>query len=241
MNVIHVSTVDELAETGTRMIAEVLRAAIAERGRASLALSGGSTPRPVYERLAREPLDWPLVDLFQGDERCVPPEDPASNQAMLRESLTNRAGLLPRDMFFIARGQEVNAEEAAKAYEEDLCAYFGRCEERLPAFDLILLGLGPDGHTASLFPGSRALAETKRWVVPVAARELGEGVEPRVDRVTLTLPVLNAARRVLFLIGAHGKEAALERFLNETSAPDDEPLPAQRVQPAGELDILIID
>ncbi|HVE12918.1 MAG TPA: 6-phosphogluconolactonase [Elusimicrobiota bacterium] len=187
------------------------------RGRFVLALSGGSTPRPLHETLAAAPfvsrMPWDKTVLFWGDERCVPPADPASNYAMARQTLLDR---LPRPPLAIARMEaERGAAPAAAAYEDVL--------RRLSpdGIDLALLGLGEDGHTASLFPGDPALDERERLAAPVSARG-----NPRVDRVTLTFPAFRAARAAFFLTRRPGKERALDSILAGSSG-----LPAARVAP----------
>ena len=195
-----------------------------------LALAGGSTPRPAYEALAADarvtPRDWARIHLAFGDERVVPPDDPASNYHMVREALLDRVPIPAANVHRI-RGEEA-APVAAKAYERelhDLLAPDGR-------FDLVLLGLGADGHTASLFPMQPAVHERSRWVLPVS------GIAGRTDRVTLTPVVLNAARAVLFLVTGEAKSETLRAVLE--GAPDPDRLPAQVVRPeAGQVSWLV--
>jgi 6-phosphogluconolactonase len=186
----------------------------------SIALSGGATPRELY-RLLSGPrsgeLRWETLDVFFGDERRVPFGDARSNFRMASDSLLVPARVPPERVRRMEG--ELPPEEAAKKYEEALRARFGET----PALDLVLLGLGADGHTASLFPGTAALEETRRWVVPNEAP-----VEPK-GRLTLTLPVLNAAKKVLFLVAGADKAQAVERALRAGDVP------AARVRPAGEL------
>lgn len=216
----------ELAREAAVEVVELLGAALRERGRARLVLAGGSTPRALYRELAAEPLrsrlDWTRVECFFGDERCVPPEDERSNYRMARESLLLPLGLEEARVHRM-RG-ELGALAGAHDYERQLDASFGAQPAR---FDLVLLGLGADGHTASLFPGDAALAERELRVAPARAP-----VEPR-QRITLTLPVLCAARALLFLVSGADKAAALARVLSEEGR---DPLPAASVRPArGEL------
>jgi 6-phosphogluconolactonase len=202
-------------------------AAVAARGRFSVALSGGSTPRSAYEALARPPfwdsLDWSRTHVFWGDERCVAEDDSRRNARMAREALLNHvpipaAQVHPMDC-------RPSPEEGARSYEALLRNFFGQAE---PRFDLVLLGLGPDGHTASLFRGAPALAETVRWVAPVYV------AEQDLYRLTLTAPLLNQGRAVVFLVAGAAKAAVVREVLGGPREPRR--LPAQLIQPvAGEL------
>jgi 6-phosphogluconolactonase len=201
------------------------RHAIAYRGRFLLALSGGSTPRPLYELLASPRfatrIDWTRVHMFWGDERCVPPDQPESNYRMAREALLDHVPLPPANVHRI-RGEDEPAEAAA-AYEELLGAFFGSREiSPKDSFDLVLLGMGADGHTASLFPGSAAARETRRWVVA------SPGPQPGSWRVSLTPVLLNAAENVTFLVTGADKAERLKDVL-ENGQPDL--LPAQLIRP----------
>jgi 6-phosphogluconolactonase len=192
--------------------------AIARHGRFRWALSGGTTPRKLYALLARPPLvrriDWSRVEFFWGDERCVPPDHADSNYRTAREALLD---LIQPDPAHVHRMRgEDPPEQAAAAYEAELRRAFELREgSPPPSFDLILLGMGADGHTASLFPGSAVLQEARRWVASDR------------NRVTLTLPVLNAAAHVLFLVSGTDKAQRLAEVL----AGPDSGLPAQRVRP----------
>ena len=201
--------------------------AIAARGRFLLALSGGSTPRPLYELLGTPPLsgriEWGRVHVFWGDERCVPPDHAESNYRMAREALLDRAPL-PSSHVHRIRGEDEPAE-AALAYERLLRSYFGG-EVGAPrrSFDLVLLGMGRDGHTASLFPGGAAAQEPRRWVVP------SHVAQPHpIWRVTLTPIVLNAAADVTFLVAGADKAARLREVLEGRAA--EAKLPAQLIRP----------
>lgn len=198
------------------------RAALQANRRFSVALSGGSTPRALYQLLAETPLVWQNIHLFWGDERCVPPDHADSNYRMTAESLLTRIAIPPENVHRIPG--ELPPEEAALRYEDELQTYFGAA----PRFDLVLLGMGDDGHTASLFPGSPALAESVRWAV---AAEHSAPPPPLVSRVTLTFGVFNAARQVIFLVSGAGKAARLAEIRRGEGS-----LPAARIQPAsGEL------
>lgn len=188
------------------LIEREAQAAIAERGAFSLALSGGNTPKPVYAALAARPLDWSKVLITFGDERCVPPDDARSNYRMARESFLDHAPI-PAENVLRLRG-ELDPAEAARAYEAELRARAGGGTFR---HDLILLGMGDDGHTASLFPGTPALAERERLIV--------ENFVPKVDmwRLTFTYPLLDAARHVCFLVNSQGKDAVLDEVFSGKS------------------------
>jgi len=195
-------------------------AAAAERlagANGHLVLTGGSTPRAAYERVAGERSDWSGVDLWFTDERCVPPDHEHSNYRMVKEALLDRAeGAVVHRM----EGERGPAEGAA-AYERELEGVFG---EALPAFDLMLVGLGPDAHVCSLFPGDDALGERERRVVGVET----PGMAPLVARITLTLPVLNAARELLFLVTGEDKAQAVARAF---AGPPDPRAPGSLVRP----------
>jgi 6-phosphogluconolactonase len=175
--------------------------AVADQGRFSIALSGGNTPRPVYERLAKAGLDWTRVHLFFGDERCVPPEDSRSNYHMAKAALIDRIPIPPANVHRM-RGEDI-PEAAAEAYADELVGALGP-DGRL---DLVLLGLGDNGHTASLFPGLAAVAETKRTVLAAYVEVVG------MWRLTLTPPPINAAGRVVFLAAGDGLAEILHRVL----------------------------
>jgi 6-phosphogluconolactonase len=204
------------------------RIAAAASAGGQIVLTGGSAPRPAYERLAAMGVDWSGCTLWFGDERCVPPDDERSNFGMVRDALLDRLAGEAVDVRRIAG--ELGPDEGAAAYERELRQSFG---EEIPRFDLLLLGLGPDGHCASLFPGHPALEERERLAVGVARA----GLAPWVARVTLTLPVLNAARQVVFLVTGADKAAAVERAF---SGQPDPRTPASLVAPtSGTLTVLI--
>jgi 6-phosphogluconolactonase len=203
---------------------------IVRRG-GQIVLAGGSTPRHAYEQLAEMDLDWSATELWLGDDRCVPADHEHSNYRMVTEELTNRipADRRPRAVHRI-RG-ELGSAAAADAFEHELREAFPNAEP--PVFDLILLGIGPDAHTASLFPGDAALGERQRWAVGVEI----PGMAPLVPRVTLTLPVLDAAREVLFLISGTDKADAVARAFADAPDPD---APASLVRPEnGTLTVLL--
>jgi 6-phosphogluconolactonase len=203
--------------------------AITERSEFRIALSGGNTPRPVYARLAAmaHDLPWDLVRITFGDERCVPPDDKESNFRMAWETLLAPAAV-PEKSILRMRG-EIDPQIAAQEYQEQLDLMASERGEPIYIHDLILLGLGDDGHTASLFPGTAALEETIRRVVA--------NFVPRLNawRLTFTFPLINRARHILFLVGAAKDPKLIERVLQ-----GDRELPAARVDPSvGEVTWII--
>ena len=200
----------------------------AAAGAGQIALAGGSTPRAAYLRAAGAEVDWSRAVLWFGDDRCVPPDHEHSNYRMVRESLLDRLAGEPPVVRRIEG--ELDPGEAAERYEAELRAAFGA---GLPELDLVLLGIGPDAHTASLFPGDAALDERERLAVGVET----PGMAPIVPRVTLTLPVLNRARRVVFLVEGEDKAEAVARAFDGRPDPG---APASLVQPeSGALELLV--
>jgi len=199
--------------------------------RFSVALAGGSTPRLMYAKLSQAHLRWDRVHFFWGDERCVPSDHDDSNFHMAYQALLKSISI-PSENIHRIHG-ELPAEQAAKNYEEDLRIFFGRSR---PRFNLILLGLGTDGHTASLFPGTLELGEKSNWVAPVIHRV---PPAPPVDRVTLTLPVLNAAANILFLVSGGEKAICLAQVLQGPFRQNM--LPAQAVKPVKGNTIWLVD
>ena len=200
-----------LAQEAAARLAESLRAAIAARGSVSFALSGGNTPRPVYERLARETgIAWDKVSIFFIDERAVPPTSDRSNYRLAKESLLDGAPI-PAGNVHRMRGEAENLEEAAREYEAVLRQKLSgsTVEAReVPTFDVALLGIGDDGHTASLFPGDSTINVRDRLVLPVAASP----EHKREARLTVTVPVIEHIERVLVLVAGKEKHPALERI-----------------------------
>jgi 6-phosphogluconolactonase len=217
---------------------EVVRAAndaVAQRGRFTIALSGGSTPRNLFNLLAtnaRTVLPWDRMFFFWGDERHVPPTDPESNYRMADESLLSKVPVLPANVFRIA-AENPDAAAAAAAYEQTLQKFFALSPGQFPIFDLILLGMGPDGHTASLFPGTAGLQERSRLVIANWVEKF------KTNRITLTLPVLNAARCVTFLVSGTDKASALHAVL-EGDAPGEQ-YPSKLVRPTDGKLIWLVD
>ncbi|MDX6645242.1 MAG: 6-phosphogluconolactonase [Miltoncostaeaceae bacterium] len=214
-----------LAREAADQVARVIAGGSPDRP-AAVALSGGSTPRGAYERLAAAGLPWDRAELFFSDERLVPPDHPASNVRMVREALLDPAGVAPERVHRI-RGELPPWTAAALAEAELRATRPGRW----PALDLVLLGIGEDGHTASLFPGAPELAERSRAVVPVHRSDL-----PQPWRATMTLPALNAAHAVLILADGAAKAAVVRRAI-----AGDPALPAGLVRPAGRLTWLVTE
>ena len=203
----------------------------------TIALSGGSTPRGLHALMANEPiirdgLPWQYLHFFWGDERHVPPDDPQSNYRMAYETLFSPASI-PAENIHRVCGEEPDAALAAENYEQELQAFFGLEAGQLPRFDCILLGMGPDGHTASLFPGTEALHETTRLVVANWVEKF------ETHRITLTVPVLNQADLVIFLVSGAEKAETLKEVLQGDYRPDR--FPAQLIRPDNGRLLWIVD
>jgi 6-phosphogluconolactonase len=198
---------EELSRAAAKELAGIAQAALESRGRFDLALAGGHTPKRLYEILAaeyRERIDWKRTHLFWGDERYVGADDPLSNYRMARESLIEPLAL-PTENVHPMPTSFAEPDDAARAYEKLLHEHFGSED---PRFDLVLLGIGSEGHTASLFPGAPALNEKQRWVLAVRV-----AAKPPL-RLTLTLPAINAARQVFFLVSGADKKAIVAKLLS---------------------------
>ena len=213
----------------SRRVADwILELATSTNGTFAVALSGGSTPRPVYERLAgpryRDAFPWLRTHWFWGDERFVPHDDALSNYRMVTEVMLSRAPIPVANVHPIPT-VGLTPEAAASAYERELKAFYGveEFDPARPLFDVTLLGLGSDGHTASLFPGRAELAERGRWVAAVVGAK-------REARITLTYPTLESSRHTAFLIAGEDKRAIFSRLRR-----GDHDLPAARVRPSGDL------
>lgn len=226
------SSSTEMASEATGFIVAAAVESVERQGYFTLVLSGGGTPRATYEMLAGpagNDVNWRQVHLFWGDERCVPPEDPLSNFRMASDSFLRRISV-PTGNVHRIRGEHPYPAAAAREYEEDIRAFFCKCDgcyHETPSFDLILLGVGADGHTASLFPGSDALLERDRLVRHVIAPDY----TPVRDRITLTPPLLTRAKRILFLVGGEDKRVIVSRALDEPPSPV---IPAGMIEGAGE-------
>jgi 6-phosphogluconolactonase len=217
----------DLFRAAAEEFVRVGRAAIAEHGRFTVALSGGSTPRSLYSLLANKYADfpWSQTFLFFGDERHVPPDHSDSNYRMVNEALLSKVPV-PAGNVYRVPAENPDAAAVAAAYEENLRRFFQLRPDEFPRFDLILLGLGTDGHTASLFPDSAGLKEQSRLV-------LANWVEKfKTHRITFTFPVLNHAANVMFLACGSDKADMVRQILEGENTP---PFPAQQVQPDGKL------
>jgi 6-phosphogluconolactonase len=219
---------EELIRAAAERVIEMASQGIMKNGRAAIALSGGSTPRPLYSLLASETnsrrIDWPRVHLFWGDERCVPPDSPQSNYRMAREFLLDAVPIPVENVHRIHGEQDPG--KAALEYEKELQAFFGvseRGEPSLGGFDLVLLGMGDNGHTASLFPRTPAVTERRRWVMAQYVQAAS------MWRITLTPVVINAASNVLFIVSGAEKAERLHDVLEAPFQP--EVLPAQVIRP----------
>jgi 6-phosphogluconolactonase len=215
---------EDLAHRAARWLANI---AAGRQGRCAISLSGGSTPRRLYQLLAEPPyrdtMPWDRIHWFWGDERFVPPDHPDSNYRMVREALFSRAPVPVTNIASIPTGGDPAA--AARDYERTLKRFYGAdtLDPARPLFEIELLGLGPDGHTASLFPETKVLDERQRWAVEV----IGAKAE---DRITLTYPVLESSRHTAFLVAGVDKRDALSRVQS-----GDRELPAARLAPHGEV------
>ena len=223
-----------LAEVAAREVLAIARAAVAARGRFSVALSGGATPRETYERLAQPPIaaqmPWDRTLVFFGDERGVAPDHPESNYGMARRALLSHVPVPPERVFRIA-GEAADADAVAAEYARTLAEALGVRRGEVPRLDLVLLGLGIDGHTASLFPGSPVLKETFRTVAAVHA-----AAASIPSRITLTYPTLNAADCVIYLAAGREKAKVIKAALGDRASG----LPVAMVRPTGRL-LWIID
>jgi 6-phosphogluconolactonase len=230
-----VATPQELFAAAAEEVVSVTKTAVEENGQFTIALSGGSTPKSLYNLLAtnaRTSLPWDRMFFFWGDERHVRPTDPDSNYRMADEAMLSKVPVPPGNVFRFA-AENPDAAAVADAYETTLRKFFKLEPGQTPRFDLILLGLGPDGHTASLFPGTSALQEKSRLVVANWVEKL------KTSRLTLTLPVLNAARCVVFLVSGTDKAPALRAVL-EGDAPGEQ-YPAKLVKPSSGDLIWMVD
>jgi 6-phosphogluconolactonase len=219
------TTPQELFEAAAEEVVRAANQAVTEHGRFTIALSGGSTPKNLYTLLAtnaRTSLPWDRMYFFWSDERHVPPADPESNYRMAEEAMLSKIPVAAGNVFRVPT-ENPDAAAAAEAYEQTLRKFFAVAAGQVPRFDLILLGMGPDGHTASLFPETAALREKSRLVVANWVEKL------KTSRITFTLTLLNAARCVAFLVSGTDKASALHEVL-EGNAPGEQ-YPAKLVRP----------
>jgi 6-phosphogluconolactonase len=213
-----------LIDRSLEIILEKLQTAIAERDQFTIALSGGSTPKPLYEAIAAQDLPWDKIHVFWGDERYVPPTHPDSNEGMARQAWLNKVPI-PAANIHPMPTDEADPAVAAAKYDQQLQAFFNVKSGELPSFDVVLLGMGDDAHTASLFPHTPALQVRDRLVT--AGNKDGQ------PRITFTVPLINQARWVLFVVAGASKQPALAQVF----APDADPTtyPSRLIQPSGEL------
>jgi 6-phosphogluconolactonase len=230
------TSLDAIAKRVAQEFVQAATAAVSEKGSFSVALSGGSTPKALYTLLAndtalRAQLPWDKMYLYFGDERSVGPNDADSNFRMANETMLSKVPIKPEQVFRI-KGEYKDTEKAAQEYDEALRSSFKMAKGKIadgqfPRFDLVLLGMGNEGHTASLFPGTKALHETKRIAVHNWVGKL------YTDRITLTAPAINHAARVIFMVTGADKALALKGVLEGPYEPEQ--LPAQMIQPNGQL------
>ena len=229
------TTPQELFAAAAEEVVRTANEAVAQRARFTIVLSGGSTPKSLYNLLAtnaRTALPWDRMFFFWGDERHVPPTDPDSNYGMADETLLSKIPV-PAGNVFRIKAENPDAAAVAEAYEQTILKFFQLKSGEVPNFDLILLGMGPDGHTASLFPGTTALQEKSHLVVANWVEKM------KTHRITLTLPVLNAARCVTFLVSGTDKASVLRAVLEE-DVPEEQ-YPSKLVRPAAGKLIWLLD
>jgi 6-phosphogluconolactonase len=223
---------EAVAEFAVDSWIELATASVAENGRFAVALSGGRTPIDFYQKLAicPHPLPWDKTHIFLADERFVPPDDRDSNYRMINEHLLSRIAI-PKENIHPILTQGFTIAVSAGKYEADIRNFFKIGDTDVPVFDLIILGIGMDGHTASLFPGTASLQETKRLAIPVIA-----DASP-AERISLTLEALNNAKNIVFLVTGESKADAIKRILEDKTRP----LPAAQVRPAQGTVLFLMD
>lgn len=236
VNIERVADAAEVAARGAALFAACASQSIAERGRCIVALSGGSTPRALHARLASEEwhsrIAWPAIEFCWGDERPVPPSDPQSNFGMARETLLEPLGI-DRARVHRMHAEAADMARAADEYADELARLCAVPPDAPPVIDLLLLGMGPDAHTASLFPGTAALHVTDRWVVANEVPQLA------TTRMTVTFPVIHAARSVLVLVSGAEKGPALRAVF--AGPRDEDRYPAQRLVHASGAITWVVD
>lgn len=222
-----------LAQTGAELFTRVAQASVKEKGRFTVAVSGGSTPRLMHRLLAEEPYcsktPWDKTSLFWVDERCVPVTDEGSNYGAAKKDLLEKVPLPVAQIYPMP--VERPPDEGAVEYQKVIQNFFQLGEGQYPLFDLIFLGIGADGHTASLFPGQKALQEKKRWVIAV------KGGNPNVSRLTMTYPTLNQAKQIVILVSGKEKAAVLKTLFEDKQIR----LPAGRIKPTNGTLTWLID
>jgi len=229
--------IDAIAKRAAQYFLQSATQAVSEKGSFTVALSGGSTPKALYSLLAtdaalRSQLPWDKMYMYFGDERSVGPDHADSNFRMATETMLSKVPIKPEQVFRI-KGEYKDTEKAAQEYEQVLRTSFKIADGQFPRFDLVFLGIGNEGHTASLFPGTKALHETKR----LAARNWVGKLY--TNRITLTAPVINSAARVVFMVTGADKTLALKGILEGPHEPDQ--LPAQLIQPPNGKLVWLVD
>lgn len=222
-----------MAKKGAEIFSQAAKKSVGTRGRFVVAISGGSTPREIHRLLGEEPfrsnIPWDKTDIFWVDERCLPENDPANNYGTAKKDFLDRVSI-PEAQVHPMPG-EGSPEKGASHYQQELLKYFKTGAGELPVFDLIFLGLGTDGHTASLFPGQRSLNERERLVVTV------KGGNPNVSRITMTYPVLNNGRQIVFTVSGREKAEVVKTVLEDKQRR----FPAQGIQPTKGKLIFLMD
>jgi 6-phosphogluconolactonase len=226
-----------IATRAAQLFVDFALVAAKQKGSFTVALSGGSTPKALYGLLVSDPtlrsqMPWDKTFLFFGDERHVPPGDSQSNFRMATEAMISKSPLKPEQVLRI-KGEYPEAEQAALEYEKDIRAHFKLADGQLPRFDLVLLGMGNEGHVASLFPGTKALRENRRIVVH---NWVGKVL---MDRITLTAPAINNAAHIIAMVTGEEKTLALTAVLERVYEPEQ--LPAQLIQPANGTLLWLVD
>ncbi len=217
-------SLESLIERSLAIVLDRISAAIAERGFGTIALAGGSTPKPLYEAISQQTLPWDKIHVFWGDERYVAPEHPDSNQLMARTAWLDKVPIPALNIHPIPTN-EADPSVAASIYEQELLEFFQLSPGELPVFDIILLGIGDDGHTASLFPHTAALK--------VSDRAVTVGNKDGQPRITFTYTLINQGRDVMFLVAGASKKAALSQIFAPVAANDL--YPSRLIQPQGTL------
>lgn len=213
-----------IVQRALELVLDRLALALADRGRFTIVLSGGSTPKPLYEAIAQQDLPWEKIHVFWGDERYVPPDHPDSNEGMARKAWLDRVSILPENIHSMPT-DATDPAIAAQQHDAELQAFFGLQPGELPIFDVILLGMGDDAHTASLFPNTPALEVSDRLVTV--------GNKDGQPRLTFTAPLINRAACVLFLVSGASKQDALAQVF--AAEADDRLYPSRLIRPQGQL------
>jgi len=233
MKIIITESPAELAHKGAGLFRKIAVKSVSKRGHFAVAVSGGSTPRAMHSLLARQPflseVPWDKTHIFWVDDRCVPYDNPASNFGAAKSDLLNKVPI-PKDHVHPVPVDIAPLKGAVK-YQNELLDYFNPPKGDIPVFDLIVLGIGTDGHTASLFPGYKELEEEQKLIVSV------EGGKPFVHRLTMTLPIINGAREIVFLVSGRGKADISREIFHK----EDKRLPAQLIKPVHGNVTLLID